>query len=432
MTIHYVDSAASGTDAGTSWTNAWATLLQSAGVAADDTVLVDDGHSETNTTALVIDWANATYVAPIKVICVDNADDSLSTGAVVQRTGAGDITLRAGGGKVHINGVTFDTGDNLTFGGGDDIIVLENCTALVTDLLSACGGVSGTTEFLNCTLDNADTGLTPMVANGRGTKSIFRGCTFDASGGTPTGNFIGPKVDGEAWLFEDCDLSARGANLCTIDAITGGNGNSVTFRRCKLPTSYELVNGTLVNPSVYLLESCDSGTISDPELGITELETLWGTVKTVLTERRTGGAQDGEQANEHSWQMVSNANTEEVFSALVSPPIVHWVDPDATPSGATAMGLAQSSRMAPQGTPVELTTDSSSAWTGSGVGIKQKIDFPIGDYTLTLYVASGVTLNDDDFWAEISAPDQVGGPVVVRCFLALETTVSVDPKLEIV
>jgi hypothetical protein len=67
------------------------------------------------------------------------------------------------------------------------------------------------------------------------------------------------------------------------------------------------------------------------------------------------------------------------------------------------------------------------------VGTKQKIDHTMENgSTLTCYVASSATLNDDDFWIEVMEPDQVGGPMAVRfCLAKPSTTVYVDPKLEV-
>jgi hypothetical protein len=139
------------------------------------------------------------------------------------------------------------------------------------------------------------------------------------------------------------------------------------------------------------------------------------------------------QANAHSWAAVTNSSALEIYSPLEFPPIAAFVSPDASISGATAKGLRQSTRCAPRATPAALTTDGTSTWNGSGVGTKQKVSVTLSNaQTLTVYVASGVTLNNDDFWIEVSEPDQVGGPVVVRCYLSVpSTTVYVDPLLEV-
>jgi len=123
----------------------------------------------------------------------------------------------------------------------------------------------------------------------------------------------------------------------------------------------------------------------------------------------------------------------EIFNPLDCPSIVRWIAPNGSISGATAKGIFTTTRCAIGATPTALTTDGTSTWNGSGVGTKQKIDHTLSNgQTLTVYVASGGTLNNDDFWIEVSEPDQVGGPVTVRCFLAKpSTTVYVDPRLEV-
>jgi hypothetical protein len=199
---------------------------------------------------------------------------------------------------------------------------------------------------------------------------------------------------------------------------------------------FAAISGSIIHPLTrVLLEGCTDGTISDPELGLTELSTYYGTVKSTLAKYRSGGADDGENVNSYSWEMATNTNALEQFGALESLPITRWVDPDTSPSGATTQGTFTSTRMVLRGTPAALTTDSSSTWNGTGVGTKQKITHTLNNQdgaTLTVYVASGATLNNDDFWIEVQEPDQVGGPITVKCFLANpSTTVYVDPKLEI-
>jgi hypothetical protein len=168
-------------------------------------------------------------------------------------------------------------------------------------------------------------------------------------------------------------------------------------------------------------------------LGLTELNTRLGTAKSTLARYRTGGADDGEQANAHSWEMAATASALEVFYPLVAMPLTVWTIPDASISGATAQGLNAHYRATPTATPAALTTDGTSTWNGTGVGTKQKITHTLSNAaTLTVYVASGGTLNNDDFWIEVSEPDQVGGPVTVICYLAKpSTTVYVDARLEI-
>ena len=214
----------------------------------------------------------------------------------------------------------------------------------------------------------------------------------------------------------------------------------IILRRCVMQAAFDvttdLLNTTFSTPEGFIqLEACSDGTISTAELGLTAKLTARGLITSVTAVYRTGGADDGEQVNAYSWNMAASSIASEQFLALKSPPLVLWVDPDTTPSGATAQGIYTSTRMAVRGTPAALTTDSASTWNGSGVGTKQKITHTLSNQngaTLTVYVASGVTLNDDDFWIEVQEPDQVGGPVTVTCYLAIpSTTVYVDPKLEV-
>lgn len=189
-----------------------------------------------------------------------------------------------------------------------------------------------------------------------------------------------------------------------------------------------------------LLEACEDGTQTVPSLGLTEILNSYGGIKSDLTRYRTGGADDGEQVNAHSWEMICSANAKELFQWLKSPPMVRWVDggssltftvyiaggatlqddefwielsgPDDAGS-ATSRGHFERSNdtapdvpMTPRDTPSNLSTDGSSTWNGAGVGTKQKISIT---YTPT-----------------------IAGPVTVRCsFAKASATVYIDPKLDV-
>ena len=144
---------------------------------------------------------------------------------------------------------------------------------------------------------------------------------------------------------------------------------------------------------------------------------------------RSSGANNGDA--DYSWKMTSNANTDS-YCSLQSAEICKWVESGSQTitlhvASAVALGLYQdgfwievespSEETSPTGlgkfrttkpNPLAITStlaiDSSSSWTGSGVGTKQKIDVAI-------------------------APT-ISGTVTVRCYLAApSTTIYVDPKI---
>jgi len=185
-----------------------------------------------------------------------------------------------------------------------------------------------------------------------------------------------------------------------------------------------------------LVEGCSSSTnLTVAELGLTEYVDMWGTVKSDLTRYRTGGADDDENANAHSWEMVSSANALEIHNPLKTPPMMRWVeagvdvtvtlyvasgvtlqddefwielsgsDNTANPN-TTTQGYTATTRAAIQATPANLTTDAVSTWNGVGVGTKQE--------------------------CSVTFTPAEAGPVVVRaCLAKASTTVYIDPRLDV-
>lgn len=440
MATIYVDSnATGGGQTGADWANAFLTLTHATvlGSAAGQEIWVAHNHKETGTSAVSIAFTAAdNYGNPIRVLCVNTGTNELDTGAEVETTGgASDITLS--GDCLYVYGIRFDTTDDLTIASAFDNIVLDHCVLEVTDALNLSGTLHNGVHLIGCTLDNKDTSLLNILTSGEQYITI-RDCVFAASGGTPTSEIFAKADSGAVVVITDCDLSARSGSALIDSATTGAAGkvNTFTFRRCKLPTGYTVFSTDIAEPSTeVLLEACDDGTITDPPL--MEYYTYYGTVKADLTHHyRTGGADDGENANAYSWAMVATANrTVETYTPLRSPPITIWTDPKSSISGATARGLfSNSTRCAPLGTPANITADAVSTWNGADVGTKQKLTHTLSNgSTLTLYFASDATMQTDEVWMEVSEPDQVGGPVsVVVCLAkAAGDTIYVDPKLEI-
>lgn len=434
MTIIYVDSNAGGANDGTSWTDAYTDLASTTGAAAGDEILIEYRHSQTVAANTTLNFSNGTLHNPVRLYSVDKDNsDALRTGATYNLSTAAYYTMTWQG-SLYIYGVTQ--------GGGYRQIFQP--------------GAGKQQEWDNCTwVYSKDSGSFELGNAYEPSSMIMRGCTLTCSTGflSSAGSFRqrGVHVD---WI--NCTFGGTvSAGQALLDSFGGDVKTITTFRdcdisifdtlmkspceglvhivRCKIHASLATGTNNYDNGVILKIEQSDDGTVTDPVLAPTQFWWFKGhTIKTSLSRYRTGGADDGEQANAYSWEMATSSSALEVYSTLESPPLVAWVAPDATPSGATARGLFQSTRMTPRGTPAALTTDSTSTWNGTGVGTKQKITATIGDYTVTVYVASGATLNNDDFWIEVSAPDQVGGPVTVRCFLAKpSTTVYVDPKLEI-
>ena len=424
MTIHFVDDTATGANDGTSKTDAWTSYQSSTGVAAGDTIRVASTHDEIVSGAFNPDWLNGTNAAPIKIISVDFSDDSYaSRGARIGADGANFVIA----GVVQFYGMKLDatTGDFFFLDDGVEIQVFDDCAINVGDgngdfFSPAAPSIA---IFRNCTITLNDTFFFAATV---GCHLHFINCDL-VKAGAETSLILGMDHNAH-YIFEGCDLTDWTTIVQAADS-----GAKVHIKQCQMKSGFALFSGTIAGGQEFLFVRSHSDTnITVPKLGLQELQLFTGAITADLTSFRTGGADDGEQANAHSWKMVSNANTLEFFDPLCTPWGVRWVDggaeitltfnvasggtlndddfwiemltPDETAT-ATTLADFRTSRMAdPQATPAALTTDGDSTWNGSGVGTKQKVSF-----TFT--------------------PD-IAGPVKFRACLAKpSTTVYFDPKV---
>lgn len=432
MATIYVDSAAAGTNAGTSWTNAYTSITSTTGAAAGDQIFVDDGHSETGTLG-TLNWSNGTAANPVVILCVDKADDSLSSGAAITNN-SGALTFT--GHIVTQGGITFTQSASAgwSIGAGTDVTQrYRGATFAVNSStnLTVPSGTRAVVLMYDCTITFSSNGSAgSAIAPNTGNIFIMYGGSVVCRGSGTTTLF---NCGAGEVRVEGVSMSGTATNICTA---TQGR---FTARRCALPTFTNLVSASQTSPeqgqAFAVLEACKTGTLTDPELGLTWRSDRAGVTKSSLSRYRTGGADDGEQANAHSWEMVSSSSALERVSWLESPPIVRWVNagssqtvtlyfasgttyqddelwvdlqsPNETaPSSTTAQARCQTSRRAFRGTAADLTTDSGSTWNGTGVGTKQKVAFTISP--------------------------AVAGPVVARvCLGKASSTVYVDPVLEV-
>jgi hypothetical protein len=434
MATHFVYSGAAGANNGTSWADAWTSLASASGAAAGDTVKVHKTHSQTGLAAN-INWSSGTQANPVRIICVDkDAADALSTGALV-RFGTSNTGPQ---GAIYSNGITWSgsaAGAAPLFQPAtNDRQIHENCTMTLTGGGTiANGGNHGTSvKWINCNVDlSAGTAVGVSVNFG-----VFEG-KFEWLGGTytcratQTSLFNGAATE-PTFICRGVTFSGTVTNIFTTTSST--TFSRAQFIGCVAPSFTNYVSTALgVILGRIEFENFVAGTLSAPALSPHRIEDSRGTIAATTGKYRTGGANDGEQANEYSWEMISNTGAGDFISWLESPLMVAWIADGAgqtltvyvasggtlqddevwievfSPSEAgtpTALAKLQSTRALALATPADLTTDGSSTWTGAGTTTKQKIT--------------------------VNLAPTISGPVTVRLFLAkASTTMYVDPKLEI-
>jgi hypothetical protein len=436
MATKFVNSGAAGANNGTSWTDAWTSLASSNGVAAGDIVKVHKTHSET-TLAAAINWSNGTIANPVRIVCVDkDASDALATGAVV--------------------------GWNATNLGPQGIILSYGCTWQTSGAtLRLFPPSQGSQEYISSTLKTSSSGGLSFGDGGSVSRLRFRftDCNIDFSGASAAGvtvTFAGSlgglllEWNGGTYTCRGTQtglftlnsamssVRIRGVNFSgTVTNIftstTASAAGDVRFDDCLAPTYTNVFSTapTTFNARVNL-DGLQSGTLSAALLQPVKQADLCGTIGASTSRYRTGGADDGSQANAHSWEIISNASAGVMAASIASPPITRWVAAGSqalkvyvasggtlnddefwievlSPSEAgtpTPQGTFRSTRAAMLASPAALTTDGSSTWNGSGVGTKQ--------------------------CASVTIAPTVAGPVTIRVHLAkASTTVYVDPVIEV-
>lgn len=367
MSVIYVNSGASGANNGTSWTDAYTSIASTTGAAAGDIIRVSYQHVEGGATATVSwDWTNGVPFNKVRIISTDPADDSYRTGATIGNTGASNVDMHLLG-CIWIAGCVLQSRRTLYFldtGNQIDSAELEDCTLSwhggngnKTIQFGQVGQNTQTILLRNCTIDctNASTSRTLVC---QAFQTVFDCLAFTEYPSSTTALVTtGSGRYGWAATFVGCDLSGVASDL--VDAFSTSYGGMVSFDGCKFPSGYNLNSTTettsMGQSSSIIATNCGVGSLSVPPLGLTKASVVAGHVTGDTSRYRTGGADDGWQSNGHSWAMSTESVTTELYTPLRAPPVATWV-------------------------------------TG-GASI-----------TVTLYVASGVTLQDDEFWVELKGP----------------------------
>jgi hypothetical protein len=331
MTLRYVRSGASGSNNGTSWTNAYTTLLAAlTAAAAGDTVYVSEDHSESSS-SLLKHTSPGTVTSPVKVICVDHAGTvppvsaDLRTTALLTTTSGATEAFDTSDSFTVYDGIKFTSNSGINFAWNPRVFLkFRNCTLKQ----SGSGGSytqqqSGARTWLeNTTLEFGSTTQPMLIDNElvwRNTASAIQGATIPSTlFSTAVGNLY---LDG-------VDVSA------ITGTIFGATTNQIMRAEmvdCKVNASATI--GSTPTKSGYIKYTrVDSGG-TNYKHGLIKYE---GTQSVETTIVLTGGASDG--TTTISWKIVTTANCSEHFP-FESLPIAIWNDTTGSSVTATVQGI---------------------------------------------------------------------------------------------
>lgn len=306
MATWYVNSAATGSGAGTSWANACTTLSAAIALsAAGDDFNVLSTHSESmNGVTLVF---KGTAAAPNRVFSCGNTNSpaqasDLLPGATFTNSGGTNFFWQ---GYAYFYGLTINhTGDAGAFfpsyAGPAQTYV--GCT-FTTRMCPGFNGVSVTPilEFIDCTFALATHG--DAFFQSSGTVSCIN-CTFSSAA---TGALVDASFGNAIYLFDGCDISAFGSGKTLVSATTVFT--QITFLNCKLGAGVTVTaaNTTPQSSRVDVINS-DSGATGYRM----ERYRFAGTLTTDTVDIRSGGASDG--VTPVAWKVTTNSNTGPVYS----------------------------------------------------------------------------------------------------------------------
>ena len=424
MATYYVDSNATGLNDGSSWTDAWTSLGSSLSVAAGDTVLVASNHSEVSTATTVYYRYNSTISAPIRVISTNKTSGAYERGAFVRCSNGSNANVHYSNARFY--GLDSEHDKIMHAASTDGVLYMSDCTFTQINSNSNGGFYLGQNNLISdcafddCTFDISASQPTFVFRVSRDARHIiFNNCT--ATAGLYQTSFISnAQVYNGLIRFSSCDISS--VPDISFNLFSG----RIEVSKCNIPSSWVL-QSTVVNPLSIEITDCYSGAISGNSNNY-QNRTTYGKSSKSTTEYRTNGANDS--IDDYSLKIESDSTALEVFNASISPDISKYVETGSqtitvyvagssslndddfwievnSPSeevSPTAQGKFRTTKPDPLATPTALTSDTSSAWNGSGVGTKQKV--------------------------EVAISPTIAGTVTVRCYLAKpSTTVYVDPKI---
>jgi len=385
----FVWSGAGGGADGTAWEDAFVTLAAALDgtmvgfTEGTDFVYVRSVHSEDENAAQTLDAHNSDASAgddKVRVLSVTGdttgtSPGALTAGATLNTQNANELRIL---GNLYFFGINFRPHGQFRCGVNSSYhsdIVMEECELKT---------------------DNANPGYGVMINDSSNNKSYnlrLIDCVFAA---TNLGHFL--RLQGGRFLMEGGSFANNYTSLTTLQSpgdmrlvgvdMSSLTGNIFNESNGHYPGIVSL-EGCLLNAGVTKVATamtagrgqigffhCQDGVDADPAYAM-EIYRREGSIKVDAARYRTDGASDGERTNPYSWDMDNSGglNTIELYEPLISPPMTAWTDGNNSD--------------------------------------------PV---TFTFYVASGATLQDDEFWIELFGPNDAS-----KSSLAVRKTSRLEP-----
>lgn len=333
--------------------------------AAGNQFAVASNHAETQSTALTL-TSPGTLALPCNVYCISSsttlASPTTATTASISTTGNSAFTIT---GWSYYYGVAYNCGSganaplfSVASAAGEVRIESGQLNLVATGAASFSFGIRqpSTTQFMYLYNTAISFGATNQVINSgaNGLGFFMQGGSIAATGSVPTtlANFVSSGAVNV--LMRDVDLSAITGTLFGVgDNCTG----SVTLENCKLGSGVAVTSGSFTGYSCPLkVHNCDSAATNYRYY----YANGGGVIKQETTIVRTGGDTDG--TTPLSWNITTSANSQ-FTQPFVSEEIAIWNN-----SAGTSL-------------------------------------------TVTAFLNTATTLNNNDFWIEVEYPASSGSPL---------------------
>ncbi len=440
MAVWYVDSAATGSNTGTSWANAWTSLSSApASVVAGDDVYISHQHNapiSTNTTYAF----NGTSADPIRLISVNKGTGAVTFGAKIESINANSYTLNN---SLVIIGIDFYLGtgtgfSNISVNMGSQAgsnIWIEDCkftfgtthtSARFTfgDSVSSSGAYGRVlVRNSQLKLNNASQGLSL-----RGARAVVENLSFDPSGVLPTYALpgIGHNLDCE--LFNS-DLSNTGTGLTIFNiGVSGSYGAKCVALDCKFPAAWILSTG--VNPGARAFAyNCSSADVYHEK----RIEQYGGFIYSDSAVYRQNGGKIHETPI--SWRLVCSTTANAYAIPLVTDLFAVWNTDVGVQKTITVHTICDSATSLTDGEiwVTASSLNSSTATRGTYTTDKGGILTPaIQGASAETWVGTGSFANPQKRALTVQFTPQRVGFIYVRVMLARRNaTVYVCPKVDI-